>query len=137
MTAVFDHAVQARLVAEPPAARTLTVALRYDSADPLAVRLVFAADVSLDGEEVCWAFARDLLSAGMTAPAGEGDVLICPQGDGRTVIELLSEQGIAVLDFLSVDLRRFLLCSYDAVPSGHEAEHLDLEKGLAALLREV
>jgi hypothetical protein len=137
MSAVFDHTVEARLIAEPPAARTLTAALRYDSEDPLAIRLLFSAEASLDGAEVTWAFSRDLLHAGLLATAGEGDVLVSPHGEGRTVIELLSEQGVAVLEFATSDLRRFLRCSYDAVPAGREHEHLDLETGLEALLREV
>ena len=137
MSAVFDHPVQARLIAAPPAARALTAALRYDGADPLAVRLVFAPDASLDGTEVAWVFARALLSEGLHAPAGEGDVRVWPRGGGHTVIEMVSEEGVAVVEFDSAELRRFLLRTYDAVPEGQEHRRLDLDSVLDALLRGV
>lgn len=137
MSAVFDQTVEALLIAEPPAARSFHAALRYDEADPLAVRLVFPADASLDGTEVPWSFARELLDAGLREPAGEGDVHVWPRSGARTVIELLSHEGVAVVEFDSADLRRFLLRSYDAVPAGREHSELDLDSGLAALLRGV
>ncbi|WP_181768340.1 SsgA family sporulation/cell division regulator [Streptomyces albidus (ex Kaewkla and Franco 2022)] len=137
MSTVFDHTVEVRLIAEPPAARYFSAVLRYDDSDPLAVRLVFPADASLDGSEVAWAFARDLLDAGMRGPSGEGDVHVWPRDGARTVIELLSQEGVAVVEFDSADLRRFLLCSYDVVPAGQEHGELDLESGLDALLRGV
>lgn len=137
MSAVFEHTVQARLIAEPPAARTLTVTLRYDAGDPLAVRIVFSADASLDGTDVSWAFARELLDTGLREPAGEGDVHIRPCGPGRAVIELLSDEGVAVLEFSRPQLRRFLLRAYALVPPGGERSHLHLDTGLTALLRGV
>ncbi|OEU87023.1 hypothetical protein DB35_26030 [Streptomyces abyssalis] len=137
MSAVFDHPVTARLIAEPPATRELSAVLRYDDADPLAVRIVFPADASLDGAEVAWAFARELLDAGLHGPAGEGDVHVWPRDGSRTVIELLSKEGVAVVEFDSGDLRSFLLRSYDAVAAGQEHGETDVEMGLAALLRGV
>ncbi|HWM36842.1 MAG TPA: SsgA family sporulation/cell division regulator [Streptomyces sp.] len=137
MSAVFEHTVEARLIAEPPAARYFRAALRYDESDPLAVRLVFPADASLDGSEVAWAFARELLDAGLQEPAGEGDVHVWPRDGARTVIEMLSEVGVAVVEFDSADLRRFLLRSYDVVPAGREHGELDVDNGLAVLLRGV
>lgn len=137
MSAVVDHTVQARLVAEPPAERSLTAALRYDGGDPLAVRVVFPAEASLDGAEVTWAFARDLLATGLREPAGEGDVQVWPCGPGRTVLGLFCDEGVAVLEFRSAELRRFLARTYELVPADRERLHLDLDGGLAALLREV
>ncbi|GGO50626.1 sporulation protein SsgA [Streptomyces daqingensis] len=137
MSAVFDHPVTARLIAEPPADRYFGARLRYDGTDPLAVRLVFPADASLDGTEVAWAFARDLLDTGLREPAGEGDVHVWPRDGSRTVVELLSEEGVAVVEFASADLRRFLLRAYDVVPAGQEHGELDVENGLAVLLRGV
>ncbi|GAB2768698.1 SsgA family sporulation/cell division regulator [Streptomyces daliensis] len=137
MSAVIDHIAQARLIAQPPAGRTLSAALRYDGGDPLAVRLVFPADASLDGAEVTWAFARDLLIEGLRAPSGDGDVHVWPCGPDRTVIELRSPEGVALLEFRSADLRHFLLRSYDVVAPGKEPLRLGLERGLAALLRGV
>ncbi|NLU75764.1 SsgA family sporulation/cell division regulator [Streptomyces sp. HNM0575] len=137
MSAVFDHTVQARLIAEPHTTRELSAALRYDDADPLAVRIVFPADASLDGAEVAWAFARELLDDGLHGPAGEGDVHVWPRDGSHTVIELLSEEGVAVVEFDSADLRRFLLRTYDVVAAGQEHGDADVETGLAALLRGV
>lgn len=137
MSAAFDHPVTARLIAEPPAARELNAVLRYDETDPLAVRIVFPADATLDGEEVAWVFARELLDTGLQGPAGEGDVHVWPRDGSRTVIELLSEEGVAVLEFDSEDLRCFLLRSYDAVAAGREHGDTDVESALAALLRGV
>jgi hypothetical protein len=137
MTAVFDHTARARLIAEPPASRYLDAVVRYDESDPLAVHLVFPADASLDGAEVIWAFARELLDAGLSGPAGEGDVHVWPLDGTLTVIELVSQEGVAVLEFDSADLRRFLVRSYDAVPAGQEHGELELENSLDALLRGV
>ncbi|SCK10101.1 SsgA family sporulation/cell division regulator [Streptomyces sp. WMMB 322] len=137
MSAVFDHAVQARLIADPHTSRDLRAALRYDTTDPLAVRIVFPADASLDGGEVAWAFGRELLDAGLHEPAGEGDVHVWPRSGTSTVIELLSHEGVAVVEFDSADLRCFLLRSYDVVAAGQEHGETDVETGLAALLRGV
>ena len=137
MSAVFDQTVHARLITEPHTTRSIDAALRYDETDPLAVHIVFPAEASLDGGEVAWAFARDLLDAGLHGPAGEGDVHVWPRDGSRTVIELLSQEGVAVVEFDSADLRCFLLRSYDAVAAGQEHGETDVELGLAALLRGV
>lgn len=137
MSTVFEHTVQARLIAAPTAARTLTASLRYDGADPLAVRLGFSAEASLDGADVAWSFGRELLESGLHRPTGEGDVHVWPRDGSHTVIELLSREGVAVVEFDSRELRDFLLRSYDAVPPGQELRLLDLDTGLAALLRGV
>lgn len=137
MSKVIDHTVQAQLITRPPATRPLDPTLRYDGDDPLAVRIVFPADISLDGEEVVWAFSRDLLDAGLRGPAGEGDVHVWPCGLEQTVIELHAGEGVAVLEFRSADLWGFLHCTYDVVAAGAESARLDLDEGLAALLRGV
>lgn len=137
MSAVFDHPVQARLIAQPPAARSLAASLRYDGDDPLAVRMVFPPEACLDGTEAVWAFSRELLDSGTREPSGEGDVQVWPCGPSLTVIELHSREGVAVLEFNTADLRGFLLHSYETVPAGREQQRLDLDSGLAALLRGV
>src|SRR3954468_14910985 len=53
----------------------LDAELRYDPSDPFAVSLAIGVDC---GEPVVWTFARDLLSSGVSAPAGEGDITIEP-----------------------------------------------------------
>src|SRR3954447_10732195 len=53
----------------------LDAELRFDPADPFAVSLAIGVEC---GEPVVWTFARDLLSAGVTAPTGEADITIEP-----------------------------------------------------------
>jgi len=137
MSAVIDHPVQARLIADPPVGRSVTATLRYDGDDPLAVRVVFPAEASLDGSEVAWAFARDLLADGLREPAGEGDVQVWPSEPGHTALGLYCAEGVAVLEFRSAELRAFLAGSYELVPAGTEQLRLRLDDVLAALLREV
>ncbi|MDF4251165.1 SsgA family sporulation/cell division regulator [Streptomyces sp. WMMB303] len=137
MSKVITRTVQAQLIVRPPAARPLNPALRYETDDPLAVRIVFPAEISLDGAEVAWAFSRDLLAEGLRGAAGEGDVQVRPGGRERTVVELHAGEGVAVLDFRTCDLERFLRHSYELVPAGAERALLDLEEGFAALLRGV
>ncbi|MFJ4714383.1 SsgA family sporulation/cell division regulator [Streptomyces sp. NPDC088785] len=100
--------------------RPLTVALRYASADPLAISMVFPAEVTLTGTEVTWAFARSLLDEGLHEPAGTGDVHVWPSGRSHTVVELSAPQGLAVVRFDTSPLRRFLRRTYGLVPSGEE-----------------
>ncbi|NGO68310.1 SsgA family sporulation/cell division regulator [Streptomyces boncukensis] len=137
MSQVIEHNVKAQLITRPPATRPLAATLHYDPADPLAVRILFPSDISLDGGDVAWTFSRDLLDAGLRGPAGEGDVHVWPCGLEQTVIELHAGEGVAVLEFRSADLWGFLRCAYDAVPVGREDAHLDLEEALAALLGNV
>src|SRR3954447_6380478 len=53
----------------------LDAELRYDPADPFAVSLAIGVEC---GDPVVWTFARDLLSAGIAAASGEGDITIEP-----------------------------------------------------------
>lgn len=140
MSSVIDHAVQARLIATAPRSREIPASLRYDRADPFAVRLIFPPVASLDGVEVAWTFGRDLLEEGLYGPAGSGDVQIWPANpdDERdvVVVEFHAVDGLAIVQFESRDVRNFLTQSYGVVPKGDEAQHLDVEADLAALLRE-
>lgn len=137
MSAVIEHTVQARLIARTSAARPLSVLLRYDPEDPLAVHLVFPAEASLDGSEVVWVFSRELLDAGLRTPVGAGDVHLWPCGHAHTMLELHAPEGMALTELRSSDLRRFLGLAYAAVPHGQERLGADLERGLAELLRGV
>ncbi|CAL9439543.1 SsgA family sporulation/cell division regulator [Streptomyces radiopugnans] len=134
MRAVVDHSVQARLITVPSVTREVTVGLRYDRHDPFAVSLVFPSDVSLDGQEVVWVFSRELLEDGLRAAVGLGDVHIRPSGPERTVIELRAPEGVAVIEFDTTGLLRFLHGTYGVVPDGSEHLELDLDRGLTSLL---
>lgn len=135
-TTVIDQAVQARLIASTPEARAIPACLRYEREDPFAVRVSFPPTASLDGAAVEWTFGRELLTAGLRGPAGSGDVLVWPCGPQRTVLEFHAPEGMAMVQFDTDDLRRFLNRSYALVPEGSESARLDLDHSLAALLRE-
>ncbi|GAA3372424.1 SsgA family sporulation/cell division regulator [Streptomyces sannanensis] len=105
--AVEEH-LQARIVTDAPLFRPVPVRLRYDAADdPRTVRIALPG-----GSE--WAFPRELLEAGLRAPARRDDVGIWPCGRVQTVLEFHSPQGVAVLQFDSAPLLRFLRRTYTA-----------------------
>lgn len=137
MSAAIDHTTQARLITSADQERAVTARLSYLPDDPLAVRIAFPPEVSLDHAHVTWVFGRELLDAGLSAPAGEGDVRLWPFGPGRTVIEFHAPEGVAVVEFGTPDLGRFLQETYAAVPVADESRLLALDRGLAALLRRV
>ncbi|MFF4158814.1 SsgA family sporulation/cell division regulator [Streptomyces sp. NPDC001678] len=134
MSAVIEQAVQARIIASAPPSRTVPALLRYESADPFAVRVVFPPTASLDGDEVEWAFARELLARGLLRSAGGGDVRVWPCGPHRTVLEFHALEGVAMVQIDTPELRAFLAHTYAQVPAGAEAGHLDVDSDLAALL---
>lgn len=134
MLTIVDHSLRGRLILDPSKSRPLDAHLNYQQADPLAVRLSFPAAVSLAGGAVAWVFGRDLLDLGLREPAGDGDVHVWPDGPERTMMEFVSPQGTALIEFRTRDVRDFLRRAYAAVPAGHEAQYLDLDSALADLL---
>ncbi|WP_441245887.1 SsgA family sporulation/cell division regulator [Kitasatospora sp. McL0602] len=142
MSVAVEQVVQARLILSAQRSALLRVTLRYRVDDPLAVRMAFPAEYSLDAEsssgpgdpEVEWVFARQLLAAGLDQPTGEGDVHIRPTLGRRAMVELRAAEGVALLQFDAGQLRRFLWRSHLAVPEGQEFNHLDADRALAELL---
>lgn len=159
--ATVEQTTHARLIVSTHRSALLRVTLRYSSADPLAVRMGFPAEYALDvpdtgsrpvaaadlpladgplldgpppAEEIEWVFARQLLASGLDLPTGEGDVHVRPALGQRTVVELRSPDGVALLQFDRTELRRFLGSSYLAVPEGEELSRLDYDRALADLL---
>ncbi|MEU9117886.1 SsgA family sporulation/cell division regulator [Streptomyces sp. NPDC048483] len=133
MPSVIDHAVQVRLLATTPGPHAVPAVLHYQPADPLAVRMSFPPEISLDGVAVDWAFARELLDEGLRGPAGRGDVRVRPLGPDRTVMEFHADEGIAMVQLKTAEVRLFLARSYEAVPAGRERTLLAVERGLAEL----
>ncbi|WP_030059752.1 MULTISPECIES: SsgA family sporulation/cell division regulator [Streptomyces] len=136
-----EETVQARLILSPHRSVRLRAVLSYLPEDPLAVRMAFPAEFSLDeapeeqdGEDIVWVFARRLLSAGIELPAGLGDVHVRPAPGRCTMVELRAPEGTALLRFDTGDLRRFLWRSRLVVPEGEEHLHLDADRALAELL---
>jgi hypothetical protein len=135
MSPVVEQRVKARLVTDDPQYKAVSATLRYDGADPLAMYIVFPAEVSLDDSgEVVWTFARDLLESGLREPSGDGDVQVWPCGRAQTVLEFHAPRGVAVVQFDSAPLRRFLDSSYAMVPAGEEEQHDGVTRGLDKLL---
>ncbi|MFD3795337.1 SsgA family sporulation/cell division regulator [Streptomyces californicus] len=136
MSSVIEQSVQARMVASAPRMETLPALLSYDRAYPFAVRMVFPGPATLEGTEVSWEFARELLTAGMDDPAGQGDVRVRPFGYDRTVLEFHAPEGIAMVHVRTEELRRFIQRAQELVPAGEEHLYLDLDQGLTDLLGE-
>ncbi|MER5276612.1 SsgA family sporulation/cell division regulator [Streptomyces sp. NPDC002809] len=134
MSTVIEQSVKARMVASAPQMETLPAVLSYDRTDPFAVRMAFPAPATLEGTEVSWEFSRELLAAGMDAPAGVGDVRVRPFGYDRTVLEFHAAEGIAMVHVRTAELRRFLRRAQDLVPAGDEYRFLDLDRSLTDLL---
>ncbi|WP_367319542.1 SsgA family sporulation/cell division regulator [Streptomyces sp. HUAS ZL42] len=136
MTTVIEQSVEARLVAAAPRMPSIPATLHYDRRDPFAVRMTFPAPATLEGVEVCWTFARELLVAGLQGPEGHGDVRVRPYGYDRTVLEFHAPEGTAVVHIRSGELRTFLQATSELVPAGLEHQQLDLDHDLAELLRD-
>lgn len=133
MAVRFEQSARARLITPEGRERPIPVVLRYAASDPLAVQISFPPEVSLDGAEVTWVFARGLLEAGLAAPAGTGDVHIWPCGRARTVVEFHAAHGLALVQFDRSALRRFLMRSYAVVDAGGEEAGRGLDRDLTEL----
>jgi hypothetical protein len=110
--------------------------LRYDPNDPYAVSLAIGVEC---GEPVIWTFARDLLSAGVTAPAGEGDITIEPAHNDvpreeRVLRITLATDCLATMLVNNDRVVEFLVESFALVPTGTELDRVDLDAEIEALL---
>jgi hypothetical protein len=136
LSIVIEQPVEARLVAAAPRMPSIPATLHYDRRDPFAVRMTFPAPATLEGVEVCWTFSRELLTAGQKNAEGQGDVRVRPYGYDRTVLEFHAPEGTAVVHVRSSEIRRFLEATSELVPVGLEHLQLDLDHGLAELMRD-
>ena len=136
MSTVIEQPVEARLVAAAPRMQSIPATLHYDRSDPFAVRMTFPAPATLEGVDVCWTFSRELLTAGLQAPEGFGDVRVRPYGYDRTVLEFRAPEGTAVVHVRSGEIRRFLRDTDELVPVGREHLQLDLDQELLELTRD-
>lgn len=136
LSIVIEQPVEARLVAAAPRMPSIPATLHYDRSDPFAVRMTFPAPATLEGVDVCWTFSRELLTAGMDGPEGQGDVRVRPYGYDRTVLEFHAPEGTAVVHVRSSEIRSFLAATSELVPVGLEHLQLDLDHDLAELMRD-
>lgn len=123
-----------QLVAPGDGSVSLPVVLHYDVADPYAVHATFRTG---QGEGVSWVFARELLALGVNRPSGDGDVRVWPSfsaGDEVVFIGLTSPDGEALLQAPKRDLLDFLGRTSSICAQGREADHLDLDRAIEALL---
>lgn len=129
--------LQMRLVM--PAADSLPVraGLSYDAADPYAVQVSFHTGAGAHADVVDWTFARQLLTDGVTAPVGQGDVQAWPStsaGSPIVCLSLSSPSGKALFEVPLRELVDFLTMTYEVVPTGGESAHVDVDSELALLL---
>ena len=114
----------------------LDAELRYDPADPFAVSLAIGVDC---GEPVVWTFARELLSAGVNTPSGEGDITVEPDvtegfGAERALRITLATDCMATMLASTDRVVEFLVETYAVVPTGAELDRVDFDAEIAALL---
>ena len=99
----------------------------YSVDDPFAVTLV----IQTRGDQcVDWVLARDLLVAGLTGPAGIGDVRVRPaRMDDWDValVEIRSPDGRALLEVDRDLLQQFVDATIEAVPLGSESTVIDMD----------
>ncbi|MGB8652241.1 MAG: SsgA family sporulation/cell division regulator [Mycobacteriales bacterium] len=129
--------LQLRLVGPGASALPVRAGLSYDAADPYAVTVAFHTGPGGRGDVVQWTFARSLLTDGVTAAVGQGDVQVWPAtaGDEPVVcLSLCSPSGTALFEVPVPELVEFLTMTYAAVPTGSESDHVDVEAELALLL---
>ena len=127
--------VALRLVVPDDDGLMLRATLRYQPADPFAVEATFRAA----NESISWVLGRDLLSEGLSAATGDGDVRVWPSaqyGSERqlVMIELRSPDGQATLAVDATDLETFLLRTFQVVPAGEESRYLDIGEVISRLL---
>ncbi len=124
------------LVVPEHGAVPLVASLDYCADDPYAIKMAF--HVGAD-EPVEWIFGRELLAAGLQAPAGEGDVQVWPgnaDADDADLVNLAlsSPFGEAHFEAPHSEVAAFLLSTYGIVPAGAESDFIDVDDELDGLL---
>jgi len=99
----------------------------YNPDEPFTVTVEFQTSPE---NWITWVFARDLLVAGLKAPAGIGDVRFVPfddQGDALLLFQVESDQGRASWFLNRDEADEFVAMTLDAVPAGTESDRLDID----------
>ncbi|HEV7831753.1 MAG TPA: SsgA family sporulation/cell division regulator [Pseudonocardiaceae bacterium] len=122
-------------------------ALLHEAAAPVVTRWTYCIDdpfavtieIQTRGNRfVDWVLARDLVVAGLSAPAGIGDVRVRPANMGEwevTLVEICSPDGHAVLEVDRDLLRQFVQATIDRVPLGSEGMAVDIDAEIEKLTR--
>lgn len=123
--------VNVHMAGDPGADLLMTLA--YSPAAPWEVRAYF--HIGLD-TPVDWKFGRQLLIEGIENRAGMGDVMVWTESAREvTCIRVISPMGEALFEACTDDIGYFLAKTYELVPEGEEARHVDVDAALAELLR--
>ncbi|MEV8565408.1 SsgA family sporulation/cell division regulator [Streptomyces sp. NPDC051322] len=105
---------------------TLLARFAYAPADPFVVTLTLGAG---EAEQACWRLSRELLQAGMDAPAGMGDVRVWPASgrgaSGTLRLRLGPEEDGALFEVDHSRLAAWLSRTFEVVPPQREGEHVD------------
>lgn len=121
--------------------------LVYETPDPFAVRVRFGGPAGRgdavpggatgadDGVE--WMLGRDLLHAGLSHPAGSGDVRLWPARTAVDVLflELRAPSGHALFELSRSVVSDFLRETERLVPRGTESELMGVDSELSTLLQ--
>jgi hypothetical protein len=117
------------------AAAPVVTRWNYRTDDPFAVTL----EIQTRGNRcVDWVLARELLVAGLSAPAGIGDVRVRPARLGEwdlTLVEIRSFDGHAVLEVDRDLLRQFVEATIEVVPLGCESTVVDMDAEIEKITR--
>ena len=112
----------------------LDAEFEYNPADPYAVSILFSDEPT----PVRWTFARELLVEGFYEPTGDGDVHVWPclntEGAAVVILELSSPSGEVLVQVSSRALSAFIHQMVAMVPSGSEAQHVDIDAEITQLL---
>lgn len=108
---------------------TVDVALRYDAADPFAVRI----DIAGPERDLTWVFGRDLLADGLRSmvPIGEGAVQVQATSVLTEISFMSSADDVVVLRLPWWNTREFVRLTQTEVPRGEES--CDVDAWVAAL----
>lgn len=131
---IVTHPLVVDLIDSTGAATPLDAELLYDPADAFAVTAVFKTGSA----DVRWTFGRELLTDGLFEPSGDGDVHVWPclddHGHAVVIIELCSPDGEALVQVKTGDMQAFVDRMNALVPAGKEADLLDVDAAIAAIL---
>lgn len=122
------------LVVPEHGAVPLVASLAYSVGDPYAIRMAF--HVGTD-DPVEWIFSRDLLSAGLGGPTGEGDVQVWPgeiHGIAVLNLALSSPFGQAHFEAPMISIADFLNRTYGLIAAGRESDFINIDGELDELL---
>ncbi|MYT20084.1 SsgA family sporulation/cell division regulator [Streptomyces sp. SID7760] len=119
---------------QPHPCFVITAFLHYTLEDPYAIRIVFR--MSTGDDPVVWHVSRDLVRAGLTRLAGEGDVQIgpAPNATRDVTFRLRVDSVSALLTAPRHPIEDFLRRTAEVVPYGRESSVPSVREALDTAL---